>query len=154
LVLALLWSDSTWILLDGTLRRTQLLETAVADLDLAGRVEIVFARAEDFGRTAARGTFDLVTARSFGPPAVTAECAAPFLRVGGHLLVSEPPDGTAGRWVGAPLDQLGLEDEGAAGTPAMRCLRQVVPCPDRYPRRPGIPSKRPLWDVPRGTSGP
>ena len=28
---------------------------------------------------------------SFGPPAVTAECGAPFLAVGGRLVVSEPP---------------------------------------------------------------
>ena len=39
-----------------------------------------------------RGQFDLVTARSFGRPAVTAECAAPFLRREGLLVVSEPPD--------------------------------------------------------------
>ena len=36
-------------------------------------------------------TFDMVVARSFGPPPVLAECAAPLLKVGGWLLVSEPP---------------------------------------------------------------
>jgi 16S rRNA (guanine527-N7)-methyltransferase len=142
------------VLLDSTLRRTRLLAAAAAQLELDQRVEVVFARAEDYGRTDARGTFDLVVARSFGPPAVTAECAAPLLQVGGHLVVSEPPDETARRWAGAPVAQLGLADEGVAGTPAMQRLRQAAPCPERYPRRAGIPSKRPLWDVPRGTTGP
>ena len=32
----------------------------------------------------------MVWARSFGSPPVTAECAAPFLEVGGLLVVSEP----------------------------------------------------------------
>jgi 16S rRNA (guanine527-N7)-methyltransferase len=142
------------VLLDSTLRRTRLLEAAVEELALVDRVGVVFARAEDYGRTDARGSFDLVVARSFGPPAVTAECAAPLLRVGGRLVVSEPPDETKHRWAGAPVQQLGMEDEGVAGTPAMQRLRQAAPCPERYPRRSGIPSKRPLWDVPRGTTGP
>jgi hypothetical protein len=33
---------------------------------------------------------ELVVARSFGPPAATAECAVRFLQVGGYLVVSEP----------------------------------------------------------------
>ena len=42
-------------------------------------------------RRAYRGRFSAVVARSFGKPAVTAECAAPLLKVGGRLIVSEPP---------------------------------------------------------------
>ena len=61
-----------------------------------------------------RAGFDGVLARSFGRPAVLAECAAPLLRVGGWLLVSEPPrsdleDGQDVRWPAEPLRQLGLE---------------------------------------------
>jgi hypothetical protein len=32
-----------------------------------------------------------------------------------------------------------------AGPPALVVLEQVTPCPARYPRRPGLPAKRPLW---------
>ena len=47
----------------------------VADLGWADRVRVVRARAEEAGRREdLRGTFDLVVARGFGPPAVTAEC--------------------------------------------------------------------------------
>jgi 16S rRNA (guanine527-N7)-methyltransferase len=77
---------------------------------------------------------------------VTAECAAPLLAVGGLLVVSEPPDGR--RWPASALEPLGMAVEGmvrgAAGT--FQRLRQVTPCPDRYPRRVGIPAKRPLFD--------
>ena len=45
-----------------------------------------------------RAAFDLVVARSFGAPAVTAECAVGFLATGGHLAVSEPPEPEADRW--------------------------------------------------------
>ena len=45
-------------------------------LDMEEDIEVV-------GRAPAyRGRFDLVVARSFGPPAVVAECGAPLLRIG------------------------------------------------------------------------
>ena len=92
LALAGRWPDSRWMLLDANERRGALLVQAIADLGWVGRVQVVVARAEDAARDSGlRGAFDLVTARSFGPPAVTAECGAPFLSVGGRLVVSEPP---------------------------------------------------------------
>jgi len=57
-------------------------------------------------------SFDLVTARSFGPPAVTAECGVQFLRIGGVMIVSEPPDDTdSQRWNIEKLAELGLSAE-------------------------------------------
>ncbi len=43
-------------------------------------------------------TFDVVTARSFGPPEVVAESALPLLTPTGRLLVSEPPHSDGTRW--------------------------------------------------------
>jgi 16S rRNA (guanine527-N7)-methyltransferase len=91
-----------------------------------------------------------VVVRSFGPPAVTAECGAPFLRVGGLLVVSEPPaeEGKAleERWPADGLAPLGLEPAERWTEPfTYHASRQVTPCPDRYPRRVGIPTKRPLF---------
>lgn len=111
----------------------------------------------------AAGQFDVVVARSFGPPPVTAECGAPFLGVGGFLIVSEPPAedhgnpkaGTRGqgdgprRWPAEGLAELGLETVGTYGDPyGFQVMRQVRSCPDRYPRRVGVPAKRPLYLVP------
>jgi 16S rRNA (guanine527-N7)-methyltransferase len=147
LVLALLWPQSRWALLDANRRRTTFLGEALAALNLSARVEIVVARAEEAGRQPRwRGTADLVVARGFGPPAVVAECAAPLLRVGGTLIVAEPPGGAPDRWPASGLQLLGLVDDGQATIPvALQRLRQAAPCPDRYPRRVGIPLKRPLF---------
>ncbi len=91
-----------------------------------------------------RGQFDLVVARSFGKPAVTAECAAGFLHVGGFLVVSEPPDVTdETRWEPEGLAELGLEDSGQQV--GCQVMRAVSLCPERFPRRVGIPAKRPLF---------
>lgn len=90
---------------------------------------------------------DAVTARGFGPPAATAECGAPLLRVGGRMVVSEPPGGSPERWPADGLDQLGLSGGrpvAAAGS-AYRLLVQERLCDPRFPRRTGIPAKRPLF---------
>jgi 16S rRNA (guanine527-N7)-methyltransferase len=136
-----------WVLLDAGRRRTDFLTDAVAELGLAERVAVRRARAETAGRDpACRGQFDLVVARGFGSPAVTAECAAPLLRTDGLVVVSEPPE-AGDRWPNDGLTLLGLEPVGRFGLPdaGVQVLRQTRPCPERYPRRVGIPAKRPLW---------
>jgi 16S rRNA (guanine527-N7)-methyltransferase len=147
LVLAHRWADSRWILLDSSERRTAFLEESVARLGWAERVTVVRARAEEAGRDPQlRASVDLVVARSFAAPGPTAECAAPFLRVGGHLLVSEPPDADpAERWP-ERVTELGLRFQGVApGPPHVAVLEQVDLCPESYPRASGRPTKRPLF---------
>jgi 16S rRNA (guanine527-N7)-methyltransferase len=147
LVLALLWPASHWVLLDANVRRTTFLRDALPTLGLDARVEVVTTRTELAGRHPRwRGAADLVVARGFGPPAVTAESAAPFLRTGGAVVVAEPPGGAPGRWPAAGLELLGLTEDGTVVVPvALQRLRQARPCPERYPRRVGIPQKRPLF---------
>jgi 16S rRNA (guanine527-N7)-methyltransferase len=155
LVLALRWPDSQVVLLDARERRCAFLRAAVQDLGFGDRVGVVWARAEEAGRNGdLRAAFDVVVARGFGPPPVTAECGSPFLRVGGTLAVSEPPAGggrTPGaaaeaRWVPTELERLGLRLGRSWGRRyRYQALDQVEPCPAQYPRRPGIPAKRPLF---------
>ncbi len=161
-VLAWMWPTSAAVLLDSAARRVRFLADAVNTLGWDERVTVEQGRAEDAGRLPSlRGFFDLVVARSFGPPAVTAECAAPFLCVGGLLIVSEPPDagrtelspgsravpgGPVTRWPPEPLAQLGLEPVGLVRDRfGYEVLRQVEPCPERFPRRAGMAAKRPLY---------
>jgi 16S rRNA (guanine527-N7)-methyltransferase len=147
LVLACSWATSRWSLIESQHRRAEFLRRAVIHLDLDGRVSVVERRAEDVGRDPEhRGAYDLVVARGFGPPAVVAECAAPLLRRGARLVVSEPPGGEPARWPVEGLRLLGLAVERRRTVPsAFQTLRQVAACPARYPRRPGIPAKRPLF---------
>ena len=148
LPLALLWPTSQWVLLDAGERRTAFLAEAVATLRLSDRVTVVRGRAEEVGRQPdRRAGHALVVARGFGPPAVTAECGAGLLAAGGRMVVSDPPAGVPGRWPAEPLVSLGLavgplvHAEGGS----YQVLIQDAPCPARFPRRPGIPAKRPLF---------
>jgi 16S rRNA (guanine527-N7)-methyltransferase len=147
LVLALQWPGSVWALVEANVRRSGFLREAVSALQLDDRVEVVTQRAEVVARDPLwRASADLVVARGFGPPAVVAECAAPMLRPGGLLVVAEPPGGAPDRWPAQGLAVVGLaSDQWVAEPVALHRLRQVEPCPDRYPRRVGIPLKRPLW---------
>jgi 16S rRNA (guanine527-N7)-methyltransferase len=141
LVLLRSWPESRASLLDGSDRRAAFLRRAVIRLGLEERAEVIAARAEEAGRDAdLRGAFDLVVSRGFGPPALTAECAAPFLQVGGGLLVSDPPGG-ADRWPAPALAALGLVPDPIAGP--IRRLVQASACPDAYPRR--RPARPPLF---------
>lgn len=156
-VLSSCWPQGRIVLLDSSERRTDFLLAEATIWDRGGSaevglgaVEVVRSRAEDFGRMPQmRGEFDLVTARSFGPPAVTAECGAPLLVLGGLLIVSEPPEPTEGvRWPSDGPVLLGLEAVARVRVDdrfGYQVLLKAQPTPERYPRRVGIPTKRPLF---------
>ena len=161
LPLALAWPSSRWLLIEAGSNRVELLEAAVRRLGLEDRVAVEHARAEAVGRRPERrAAAELVVARGFGRPATTAECGAPLLTVAGTLLVSEPPDPEAAseddvrpegaeRWPEEGVALLGLVPlrrvRVSASEASYRLLRQHSPCPARYPRRDGVPRKRPLW---------
>lgn len=149
LVIAVAWPGVRLTLIEAQTRRASFLRQAVDRLELGERLEVVEARAEVVGRDPLhRSAYEAVTARAFGRPAVTAECAAPLLEVGGVLVVSEPPGEMDGpeRWPEGGLASLGM------GAPQLRSgelhfavIRQLDACPERYPRRDGVPAKRPLF---------
>jgi len=91
--------------------RADLLRRAVLALDLGSRVEVFAADVRHLAEERGGG-FDVVTARSFGPPAMTARWGAALLASGGLLIVSEPPDGGSERWPHSFLTPLGLRDLG------------------------------------------
>jgi 16S rRNA (guanine527-N7)-methyltransferase len=150
LVLAVLWPASEWLLIDSNVRKAGWLEDAIQGLGMSSRVAVRCERAEVTGRSWYRRAAELVTARGFGPPGSTAECAAPLLREGGHLLVADPPGG-GDRWRPDGLAELGLEldssevVETAAGPVSISRMSSVADCGPRYPRRVGVPFKRPLF---------
>ena len=137
--------EMSWTLLDASARRIRLVHAVIDELGWVDRVRAVHGRAETVGRDPAwQGTADVVVARSFGPAAVTAECAAPFVRVGGSVLVTEPP-APADRWSVEGLRTLGLVRGATTADPPVQELRSVSRPEDRFPRQPGVARRRPLW---------
>lgn len=144
LVLAAEFPRTQFSLIEGSVRRAAFLSAAVEELGWESRVFVVAARAEDVGGEHRwRRKHTVVVARQFGPPGVTAECGSPLLEVGGLLVVSEPPGSTGDRWVEEGLLALGLRRERTLERFVV--LVQEMPCPERYPRRVGVPGKRPLF---------
>ena len=140
-------------LLEATARKADFLREAVHHLALDG-VEVLVARAEDAARQATvRESYDLVVARAVAPLPVLLELALPFLRVGGAL--AAPKGSRAPQEVrrseraldilgGELLSAAALAVPGAEHRPWLILVRKVAPTPEMYPRRPGIPAKRPL----------
>jgi 16S rRNA (guanine527-N7)-methyltransferase len=153
LILATCWPGARGTLLDSSRRRCALLTEAVVVLGLEGRVRVRCGRAETLARAEdLRAGFNLVVARGFGGPAVTAECAVGFLDAGGLLAVTEPPPGGGDpsgptRWPVDPLATLGLSAaqilrSDAVGVAVMKAMAKPA---DRWPRADGRPAKSPLW---------
>jgi len=146
LPLQLTWPRARGILVESRRQRCRFLTEALSALHLADRAEVECGRAEALARRPdQRQTAELVVARSFGPPAVTAECAVAFLAPGGLAVIAEPPDPEASRWPDRELAALGftLEGTGRAGAFGFARLRRRGPLDERWPRR--MPAKRPLW---------
>lgn len=152
LVLALARPDTSWVLVESVHAKANALSRFAAELGIAN-VSVLDVRAEIVGRDPAhRETYDLVTARACASMPVLAEYALPLLRIGGALFawkgrLSEA-ELRAGRSAASMVGGTELEVRpagvAALGDHRFVIIRKVVPSADRYPRRPGQPTKRPL----------
>ncbi|MCX7019538.1 MAG: 16S rRNA (guanine(527)-N(7))-methyltransferase RsmG [bacterium] len=141
-----------WTALESAAKKCGFIESAVAELGL-GNMTVLCARAEEAGRSPARESFDIATARAVGPVASLCEIGLPMLRMGGMLLLykTRPADGEL-RGAGRAVSMLGgricpsyyYRLEGDAQERAIHRIEKTAPTPDKYPRRSGIPFKRPL----------
>jgi 16S rRNA (guanine527-N7)-methyltransferase len=145
LVIAWTDPDRPVVCVESRARRAAFLRVARARLCLQ-RVSVVDQVAEAV--TGLREQAAAVTARGFGPPGVVAECAVPFVKPDGRIIVSDPPGGgdTAARWPEDGLQLLGLVvEELDAGPPALTVLRRVGLPKVTLPRGPGGARRAPLF---------
>ncbi len=145
--------DLRLTLLEATAKKIAFLQHIVALLRLDG-VTVVHGRAEEVAHDPAhRAAYALALARAVAPLRVLVELALPFVRLGGVLAT---PKGSAApreaREAGAALAACGgrieaitrLEAPAGGPSPALVIIRKTAETPERFPRRAGIPSKRPL----------
>jgi 16S rRNA (guanine527-N7)-methyltransferase len=150
LVLAIANPTASVSLVESNGRKCAYLARVIATTGI-GNAVVVNDRAESW--VSGRGAFDVVTARALAPLAVVAEYAAPLLRLGGDLVAwtgkREPQlENQATR----AAEELGLSvPEARAVSPFsgaqhrnLHLMSKVMETPARFPRRPGIASKRPL----------
>ena len=145
--LAETWACPT-VLLDAMEKRCRSLQEYLAYEGAPEAVRVVCGRAEELARDPElEGSSELLVMRSFGPPSAAAECAVRFVSTGGLIIVSEPPvEDSELRWDAAGLATLGLRLVGVV-TASHRfvVIEKVAETPELYPRRNGLPTKRPLW---------
>lgn len=140
-------------LVEASRKRAEFLEHVVGVLGL-GDVQVIWDRAERVGRAAEhRETYDVATARAVAEMAVLAELCLPLVRTGGVLVAQKGPGASEEmEAAAAAVDAMGGRVERLTrvslplgyGERMLVVIAKGSPTPDRYPRRPGIPGKRPI----------
>jgi 16S rRNA (guanine527-N7)-methyltransferase len=140
-------------LLEATGKKVDFLNAVVTGLRLAD-VAVVNARAEEAGHAPQhREVYDLAVARAVAVMRVLVELCLPFVRPGGLLIAQKGEDprvevqaaGPALRTLGGQLRQtLPVVVPGLEATRHLVVVDKVTSTPARYPRRPGVPTRRPL----------
>jgi 16S rRNA (guanine527-N7)-methyltransferase len=152
--LAIARPEIEWTLVDSVGKKANALRSFAESLGLAN-VSVVAERAETLGRSPShRERYDFVAARACAPLPVLAELAMPLLALQGVLLAWKGPLTDAddevqrGRaaltQVGGELREFRPATASVLGGHTFVIAEKVASTPDRYPRRPGDPSRRPL----------
>jgi 16S rRNA (guanine527-N7)-methyltransferase len=140
-------------LLEATAKKANFLSHVISKLGLAD-AEVVVGRAEEVAhRPQYREKFDVVLSRSVAALLTLVELTLPFCAVGGIFIaqkkgtIDEEIDqaGRAISLLGGRLREVRRID--LSSLPNERYLvviDKLSPTPEQYPRRPGIPAKRPL----------
>ena len=137
------------LLVEATGRKTEFLRNVAAMLELPN-LEIRHDRAETLGRRDGfREGFDLIFARAVAPMPVLAELTLPLCRVGGvaalHKTRAASDEIAAAHRAIETMGGKIREVVSAGGdNKVLVVIDKVRETPANYPRRPGIPSKRPL----------
>ena len=162
--LKIAFPDLRITLVDSTRKKVDFVTGGINALDLTDSVA-VHGRAEDLGRDPVhREAYDFAVARSVGSLAELAELMLPLAAVGGRAVAikTAPVDEEetearySARSMGAaPARFVEVASLGPAPADCLVVWDKLSPTPDRYPRRPGTPRRRPLREPasPIATSG-
>lgn len=152
MLLAIVRPDLDVCLVDSAGKKVEFLASVAREL--ATPVRTVHGRAEELGRRGEfRERYDVVVARAVARLPVLAELCLPLLKRSGWFIAMKGPAGREElaesgralrvlggeahevREVALPLD---------AGQRTLIAIRKEASTPPSYPRRPGIPAKKPL----------
>lgn len=142
-------------LLEATGKKVTFLEHMIVQLQLRNIVAIK-SRAEELAHDPAhRQRYDLVLARAVAELPVLMEYTLPFCAIGGWVVAQKGEAGAAEAWsatraisvLGGELRRvMPLELTGLPEDRSLIVIQKVGPTPAGFPRRPGLPAKRPLLE--------
>jgi len=151
--LKILLPEIELVLLDATKKKANFLEHITQRLKLKG-VEIVVGRAEEIAhRPEYRQRFDVVLSRAVAELSALVELTLPFCAVGGRFIAQKK--GSIQAEVQSAKQAISLLSGELADVKRIELsefsdkrwlvvIDKVRETPAQYPRRPGIPAKRPL----------
>ena len=139
-------------IIDSLNKRINFLQLLAEELDIEG-VHFYHGRAEDFAQDKHfRAQFDIVTARAVARMQVLSELTIPYLKVGGKLLAlkaSNAPEELTEAKNALNLLFSKVEDNISYTLPNgdpryITIVEKKKETPNKYPRKAGLPNKRPL----------
>ena len=139
-------------IIDSLNKRINFLQLLAEELDLEG-IHFYHGRAEDFAQDKHfRAQFDIVTARAVARMQVLSELTIPYLKVGGKLLAlkaSNAPEELTEAKNALNLLFSKVEDNISYTLPNgdpryITIVEKKKETPNKYPRKAGMPNKRPL----------
>ena len=142
-------------IIDSLNKRINFLHLLAEELNLEG-VHFQHGRAEDFAQDKHfRAQFDIVTARAVARMQVLSELTIPYLKVGGKLLAlkaSNAPEELTEAKNALNLLFSKVEDNISYTLPNgdpryITVVEKKKETPNKYPRKAGMPNKRPLQDI-------
>ncbi len=143
-------------LIDSTAKKTTFIRHLVKKMKLLD-VNVITGRAEEVAHYPLyRQQFKLVVSRALAPMSTLVELTLPFCQVGGKFVahkkgkIDEEIRGAAGALdiMGGKITQvkkIGIEELG--NERYLVVVRKIRQTPDKYPRRSGMPSKKPIGNV-------
>jgi len=153
LPLKIVLPDIRLSLLESTRKKAAFLQHIVDTLNLT-EVMVVIARAEEAGRQPAhRQRYDVAVARAVAALPILAEYTLPLVKVGGMVIVQKGQNpaeeiksaSNALGILGGKVDQvLPVEVPGLEAERHLIVIHKRKPTPKQYPRRPGLPAKKPI----------
>lgn len=140
-------------IVEATRKRVEFLKHIATLLGLAD-VEVVWDRSERAGHAPGhREAYRVAVARAVAELAVLAELCLPLVEVGGTMLAQKGPKvalevaraATALATMGGRVEQvISLSLPRGHGDRSLVVVRKHSHTPEKYPRRPGVPERRPV----------
>lgn len=153
-VFKILNEDIKLTLVESSLKKVNFLKMLQVELDIFSDIEVIHSRAEDLGKDIKyRGQFDIVTSRAVAPLNILLEYTAPFCKNNGKIILYKGPaykkeledaDNAIQKLNLKLINTYSLDIPMLDGDRYILKFKRVDNLDNKFPRRPGIPKKRPL----------